>query len=137
MSKTKYCGLCKLDEETHKKFERNGKVHHVFSEAGKLKRVKEQKGQATPAPVISGDPALRLLLIEKGIITDDDLARVNEALRTQGYYIVDKRETAGRGRNSDDRDREGSERGMRDSTESDGRVAEDSGAAESVADANV
>lgn len=122
------CGLCSLDKETHKMFERNGKVHHKFSVEGKLKRIKEEdKVKAgKPAQVISGDPALRLLLIEKGIITDDDLARVNEELRTKGYYIVDKRDSTRRGRDTDSGNRTSTERGVRDLAEPERREEENS-----------
>jgi hypothetical protein len=65
------CGVCGQSKGAH------AGMAHKFSVEGRLEVVEEPKPKAPPAKV---DFALRLLLIQKGIITAEELQGMEEAV---------------------------------------------------------
>jgi hypothetical protein len=82
MSET--CALCPRDAREHAAAEREGVVHHQFS-TGDLVHTAPPKTEApqhrTQPP---GDPVLRFLLIQAGIITADQLTEAERTLMATG-----------------------------------------------------
>lgn len=73
------CGICDSDEpEQHQLDEANGVIHHRWSIAGDLvpvdRRPQKQRQQPPITVIRSVDTSLRRLLMEKGVLTDEDIA---------------------------------------------------------------
>lgn len=67
------CSICGTAEGPHRQGEASGQVNHQYSTDGQLRPV-EHKAEPKPDRVVaSADPVVRLLLIEKGIFTYDEL----------------------------------------------------------------
>ena len=87
------CGKSRLDHE-------RTDVKHIFSEDGELttKRPKVPEGpralRGLGSPVASTDPLLRAILIDKGIITVDELEEKEKLLRHLGVVMAGGRPTA-------------------------------------------
>lgn len=75
------CGVCKGDKASHE-----GKVHK-FSPSGELIEQKPIPRQAVASGI---DIVLRLILIEKGLITMDDIVVKEEQLRHDLHQAVSK-----------------------------------------------
>lgn len=81
--------------------EREQAVHHQFSKDGKLAQVSgapvpSKKDEAKPAAqvvTISGDPVLRFVLIQKGLITASELTEAEATLAATGMLRTDARHT--------------------------------------------
>lgn len=85
------CTLCSRTKREHVVAEQNNDVHHRFAgPGGSLEHLKGEipKKNAPPAAqVVSGppfDPVLRTILLDKGIITLDDLEKAERTLRSTG-----------------------------------------------------
>lgn len=86
------CELCPMTRGQHRKAQEKGLVKHIFSEDGNLTAIKppkddKKKPEGVPSGVYSipgGDPVLRMILVEKGIITTDELDHVESLLRSVG-----------------------------------------------------
>lgn len=83
------CAFCGVSEGPHKNAEAQGVINHKFSLDGRLAGV-ERKPEPKPDRVVaSADPVVRLLLIEKGFFTYEDLAEAE--VRVHGRERVPKR----------------------------------------------
>ena len=77
---TSLCRVCGVGEELHRKAETTRNIQHQFSVDGQLRVVDplstEKKPPQRPQIMVVGavDVALRQLLRDKGILTDEDLA---------------------------------------------------------------
>lgn len=85
------CGVCGLNERDHTAAEARGDVHHNFAgPGGGLQHVKgEMTGKKVPGAPVSvagppSDPVLRTILIEKGVITLEDIEKAERTLRATG-----------------------------------------------------
>lgn len=86
------CTLCDRTKREHEAAEREGVVHHAFAGAGQgLKHASGDKvasKKEPPAPVmVSGPPSdvvLRTILIEKGVISLEDIEKAERLLRNTG-----------------------------------------------------
>jgi len=73
MSESRHCGVCSLSEADHLTLQSQGKIRHKFSLDGQL--IPMVTEQPKPKNLVAiPDPALRALLLEKGIITYEELA---------------------------------------------------------------
>lgn len=91
------CTVCGTPFEEHKAAEESGAKHHEWSGDGRLRHVgvtnprpadgaAPSRGLASSSP--PADPVLRLVLIEKGIITAEDLTRVEQLLAVSGMAFA-------------------------------------------------
>lgn len=82
------CSLCPRTRREHVVAERDKVVHHKFAEVGgTLQRIKEEKkDKKSPvqSPFPLGDPVLRIVLIEKGVISVDDIEKAEQKLKATG-----------------------------------------------------
>jgi hypothetical protein len=86
------CTLCERTMREHKAAEEAGEVHHKFAGPGQgLSHVSGEKIPSKgdlPAPkIVSGppfDPILRTILIEKGVISVEDLEKAEKLLQATG-----------------------------------------------------
>lgn len=79
------CSLCQLTEDTHRELEAANRVAHRFTtEDGfmgeQLQVVQPPKSAQAKKLLAIPDPALRSLLIAKGVITYDELAAKEEEI---------------------------------------------------------
>lgn len=97
------CGICGMNMRQHLTAEREEVVNHKFDERGRLIPLKPPRGAeatmtpqppAVPAPPAGpnfqpmGDPVLRFVLIEAGVITVDQLEAVETKLRATGFLVA-------------------------------------------------
>lgn len=86
------CGLCPRTRAEHRQSELEGTVHHRFGEHGdalvRLDGFKQEKKGSEPAIKVMtgppGDPILRTILIEKGVISLEDLEKAERVLGATG-----------------------------------------------------
>lgn len=81
------CSICQTGPDEHAVAEREGVVHHKFSADGVLEEVKVPVAplagqQKRPTQV--GDPVLRFVLVQKGIIAPEDLLAAERVLQATG-----------------------------------------------------
>jgi hypothetical protein len=75
MSGNSYCGICSIEQAEHLALEADGSMKHRFTSDGELIPVVREPKKAEPKRLVAiPDPALRALLLEKGIITYEELA---------------------------------------------------------------
>jgi len=103
----KKCAICLIARTEHDTRVRAGELHHAFSENGELIHSTPRKPEARRVTV-TADLALRVALIEAGVITYEQLARAEAALRE----VPDPGRQGSRG-DREDRPAEGAERGGR------------------------
>lgn len=95
------CRICDRSRQAHREAEAAGEVHHKFSQNGELEQVDppkppQQKQTAAPgAPMSPSDPVLRLLLVEKGLVTGQELEEMTQRLRSTGLAIVQEPQSVG------------------------------------------
>jgi hypothetical protein len=79
------CEVCRQTKAWHEEH----RPQHEFSLDGQLRRAQPMTVEA-PMPNVSipSDPILRLVLIEKGLITSEDLAEAEAKLRSTGVLIA-------------------------------------------------
>lgn len=87
------CSICKVERREHEKAEIAGDLHHRFNADGRLVAVKDEK-KTDPPPMsrvpevklLTGpsDPILRVVLINKGVISPEDLTAAEEMLISTG-----------------------------------------------------
>lgn len=68
------CSLCGVQERPHRAAEAEGEVNHKFSPTGQLVQIDRRAAHTPPRTISTADAALRLALIDKGILSYDDLA---------------------------------------------------------------
>lgn len=78
------CQVCQTGRAEHTKLEEVNALRHQFSEHGELLRTPEKKKEdKVPRPIIqimpAPDLALRALLKARGILSDEDLAALDQA----------------------------------------------------------
>lgn len=73
------CSICLRSEQWHR--ENPATAHPYSPEGGAGKLNAKPKETSKIVSQLGGDPALRLALISAGVITYEDLARAEEALR--------------------------------------------------------
>jgi hypothetical protein len=82
------CELCDRDPVEHKAAEASGDVHHKFiGEGGSLEQLDPPKKNPPKPQIVSGppiDPVLRTILIEKGVITVEDIEKAERTLQSTG-----------------------------------------------------
>lgn len=83
------CEHCPRTREEHAAAEREGVVRHQFSADGALTAVPgasvPAKQEQTPRRLnVPSDPVLRYVLVQKGIITSDDLTEAEKTLAATG-----------------------------------------------------
>lgn len=84
MTPTDLCSLCGLDQEWHKKH----KPHHAFvKEGGSLEEAEYGEPDTRPRQM-PFDPVLRFLLVQKGIISADELTSAEAQLRATGLLVT-------------------------------------------------
>lgn len=91
------CEICSRTRPEHREAEASGEVNHKFSEDGRLTPLKREQAAAPGAPMPPSDPVLRLLLIEKGLVTSSELEEMTQRLRSTGMAIVQERQDARHG----------------------------------------
>lgn len=92
MSQPDTCSLCNRAEEEHRAAEKYDVVHHPFTRPGQplkhiggdVKGKKEAPGAAVQSSGLPADPVLRFVLVEKGLISPDDLEKAEKLLHTMG-----------------------------------------------------
>ena len=88
------CGICKTGPDEHAVAEREGVIHHKFSADGVLEEVKvpvAPLGKPRSAADVlkpGGDPVLRFILIQKGLITPDELLAAEKTLQATGLLMT-------------------------------------------------
>lgn len=85
---------CGKERREHTVAENNGTIHHEFSATGQLvaisnkapkrERSNSQRSSGRLRPGIDGDPILRFLLIQKGVVSVDELDEAERLLRATG-----------------------------------------------------
>lgn len=85
---------CGRERRAHTVGENNGSIHHEFSATGQLvaisnrapkhERRNSQRSSGRLRPGIDGDPILRFLLINKGIVSVEELDEAERLLRATG-----------------------------------------------------
>jgi hypothetical protein len=88
-AESKDCAFCGVSEGPHRAAEARGAVNHKFSLDGRLAGVERKPDPKPDRVVASADPVVRLLLIEKGIFTYEDLAEAE--VRVHGRERVPER----------------------------------------------
>lgn len=85
------CTMCSRSKREHGVAEREGAVHHQFAgPGGTLQHTKgdiPRKNAPPAAQPVSGppfDPVLRTILLDKGVITLDDIEKAERTLRGTG-----------------------------------------------------
>lgn len=89
----KYCGVCHLPKKEHKKLEKAGDIHHEFTMDSQLIPIKGSPspgGQSNTSTTVQVpfDPVLRVILLEKGLITSEELQAKTDQLRDGGILIA-------------------------------------------------
>lgn len=90
---------CGIERRAHTAAEEDGKINHEFSANGQLvainrnkpsgrDRGNSQRSAGMMRPSAGGDPILRYLLINKGIITLDELEEAERLLKVTGAVIA-------------------------------------------------
>lgn len=74
---TKRCAICETPRPEHDRKVAAGELHHRFSEAGELVHSTERRPQVPK----TADLALRVALIDAGVITYEQIARAEAKLR--------------------------------------------------------
>ena len=73
------CAICQASAEHHRRLEEAGEIHHAYSRAGEL--VHSTGPEKKPKVLATPDLILRMALVDKGIITTEDLLRAEMKLR--------------------------------------------------------
>lgn len=97
------CGVCGRNMREHRAAEREQVVNHKFNAAGRLELLSapSDTGAATPPPPAGpnfqpmGDPVLRFVLIEAGVITVEQLDAVEAKLRATGVLVANPQNNRG------------------------------------------
>jgi hypothetical protein len=98
------CAHCPREAAEHAAAEREGVVRHKFSRDGELNPVdpatvgkpEKKEGAALPQPIQGlplGDPVLRFVLIQAGVITPEQLTEAERTLLASGMLKTDVRHT--------------------------------------------
>lgn len=72
------CRVCEVPEDEHRQLESRGVIHHKYSITGEIEKIERQpvkrKVAANEVMVVPGvDITLRQLLVEKGLLTEEEL----------------------------------------------------------------
>lgn len=86
------CELCPMTRGQHRKAQEKGLVKHIFSEDGNLTAIKppkdDKKKPGKPEQGVysipGGDPVLRIILINAGLITMDEIEEAERLLKATG-----------------------------------------------------
>lgn len=81
------CMVCSKDREGHRQAEAAGEVNHEFSETGQLVPLKKPE-RTVQTQTLPFDPVLRLLLVEKGLVTGAELEEMSQRLASTGLVSV-------------------------------------------------
>jgi hypothetical protein len=103
---------CGIERREHTVAEREERLNHEFSSDGRLVVVDRsprgrEKGNVqrssgrVPASA-PGDPILRYLLVQKGLVTTDELDEAERILKSTGLLATSERRTMGLGRAAPD-----------------------------------
>lgn len=97
---------CGKERREHTVEENNGLIHHEFSATGQLiaisnrppkhERRNSQRSSGRLRPSVLGDPVLRFLLINKGIISVEELDEAERLLQATGALGPTPRHDLGR-----------------------------------------
>lgn len=92
MTDVETCTICPRTRAEHRVAEAEQVVHHKFAGpgggltplSGDLKGKKELPGSVVRPTGLAGDPVLRTILIEKGVISIEDLEKAERTLNATG-----------------------------------------------------
>lgn len=97
---------CGKERRLHTVLENNGEIHHEFSANGQLvaisnrppnrDRRNSQKSSGRMRPALAGDPVVRYLLINKGVISVDEVDEAERLLQATGVLGPTPRHDLGR-----------------------------------------
>lgn len=85
------CKICSMSQREHSTAEREGTTRHKFSETGDLVPVDPPEKSKKPSgvgPKTPSDPILRYVLVNKGIITVEELDEAEKMLGSLGVLVT-------------------------------------------------
>lgn len=90
--RTQHCLVCSRSHEEHRIAEREDVIHHEFSWLGEVKMhdAKRRPAKTDSRPAPGGDPILRFVLVDSGVITAEQLAEAEAILRATGLLISEQ-----------------------------------------------
>lgn len=80
MTSDPVCGFDGMEQRPHQEAEEAGTISHQFSPEGQLRPVAKKKPQRPQRVVATADPVVRLILLRKGLCTQEELAEAEVEL---------------------------------------------------------
>jgi hypothetical protein len=99
MTEEEKCHICSVGRQQHEEAEASGALHHKFATQGESLTFSKQEREKRPLVqsqgLPGGDPVLRMVLYNKGLITAEELEQAEALLKATGVLRSGHADPAG------------------------------------------